>query len=44
MAKLAKFFNPLRNLGLLSLFTAFDLVRAKLGFQTSNIQILAVKQ
>ena len=43
MARLARFFNPLRNLALLGLFTAFDMVRAMLGFQTSNIQIVAVK-
>ncbi|MBD1923534.1 methyltransferase domain-containing protein [Microcoleus sp. FACHB-831] len=40
---LARFFNPLQNIFLLSLFTALDMVRAKLGFNTSNIQIIAVK-
>lgn len=41
--KLATWFDPLQNLPLLSLFTAIDLVRAKLGFSTSNIQFVAVK-
>jgi 2-polyprenyl-3-methyl-5-hydroxy-6-metoxy-1,4-benzoquinol methylase len=40
---LANFFNPLQNLILLTLFTGFDIIRAKLGFQTSNIQMVAVK-
>jgi hypothetical protein len=39
----ARFFNPLQNVALLSLFTGFDLVRAKLGFSTSNVQLIAVK-
>ncbi|HIK52986.1 MAG TPA: class I SAM-dependent methyltransferase [Oscillatoriales cyanobacterium M59_W2019_021] len=41
--KLANWFDPLQNLPLLSFFTAIDLVRAKLGFSTSNIQFVAVK-
>ena len=40
---LARFFNPFQNLILLALFTSFDIFRAKLGFQTSNIQLVAVK-
>jgi len=40
---LASIFNPYQNLILLAFFTAFDLFRAKLGFQTSNIQLVAVK-
>lgn len=40
---MSNFFNPFQNLGLLSLFTAFDLLRAKLGFRTSNIQLIAAK-
>ncbi len=40
----ARFFDPLRNLFLLSLFTGFDIVRAKLGFKTSNVQVVAVKK
>jgi 2-polyprenyl-3-methyl-5-hydroxy-6-metoxy-1,4-benzoquinol methylase len=38
---LAKWFNPLQNIPLLALFTGFDLVRARLGFKTSNVQIIA---
>jgi 2-polyprenyl-3-methyl-5-hydroxy-6-metoxy-1,4-benzoquinol methylase len=41
--KLANGFDPLQNLVLLGIFTAFDLVRSKLGFSTSNIQFVAVK-
>jgi 2-polyprenyl-3-methyl-5-hydroxy-6-metoxy-1,4-benzoquinol methylase len=37
---LANFFDPLQNLILLSVFTSFDLIRAKLGFSTSNIQVI----
>jgi 2-polyprenyl-3-methyl-5-hydroxy-6-metoxy-1,4-benzoquinol methylase len=40
---LANFFNPFQNLILLTLFTGFDIVRAKIGYQTSNIQMVAVK-
>lgn len=43
MPRLANFFNPLKNVALLSLFTGFDLVRAKLGFLTSNVQLIALK-
>src|SRR5581483_3400752 len=43
MTRLARFFNPLRNLALLSLFTTFDILRARLGFQTSNIQLVATR-
>ncbi|MBO9998500.1 MAG: class I SAM-dependent methyltransferase [Cyanobacteria bacterium SID2] len=41
--RLASVFNPLQNVVLLSLFTGFDLFRAKLGFWTSNVQLVAVK-
>jgi 2-polyprenyl-3-methyl-5-hydroxy-6-metoxy-1,4-benzoquinol methylase len=37
---IAKFFNPLQNIPLLAVFTGFDIIRAKLGFQTSNVQIV----
>jgi 2-polyprenyl-3-methyl-5-hydroxy-6-metoxy-1,4-benzoquinol methylase len=40
---LAQQFDPLQNIPLLSVFTSFDLVRAKLGFWTSNLQAVAVK-
>ncbi|MGQ9871731.1 class I SAM-dependent methyltransferase [Leptodesmis sp.] len=40
---LADWFNPYQNLILLTIFTGFDLVRAKLGFSTSNIQMVALK-
>jgi 2-polyprenyl-3-methyl-5-hydroxy-6-metoxy-1,4-benzoquinol methylase len=43
MPCMGKIFNPFQNLALLSLFTSFDMVRAKLGFETSNIQIVATK-
>lgn len=36
-------FDPFRNLFLLSVFTAFDILRAKLGFSTSNIQVVFQK-
>jgi SAM-dependent methyltransferase len=42
--QLANWFDPLQNLALLGLFTGFDLVLAKLGFATSNIQFVAVKR
>jgi 2-polyprenyl-3-methyl-5-hydroxy-6-metoxy-1,4-benzoquinol methylase len=42
--QLANWLNPLQNLALLSLFTGFDLVRAQVGFATSNIQCVAVKR
>ena len=40
---LAHFFNPCQNLLLLSFFTGLDMVRAKCGFKTSNIQSVAIK-
>lgn len=43
MKWLANLFNPFRNLFLLAFFTGFDLLRARLGFQTSNIQLVALK-
>ncbi len=39
----ARFFNPYRNLALLALFTGFDLVRSRLGFKTSTVQLVATK-
>ena len=39
----ARFFNPLQNVPLLSLFTGFDMMRARFGFSTSNMQLVAVK-
>jgi 2-polyprenyl-3-methyl-5-hydroxy-6-metoxy-1,4-benzoquinol methylase len=41
--KLAKFFDPFQNLPLLSLATGFDIIRATLGFKTSNVQMVATK-
>jgi SAM-dependent methyltransferase len=41
---LAKFFNPLQNMPLLSFFTAFDILRAKCGYQTSNVQVVLRKE
>lgn len=38
---LARLFDPLQNIPLLCLFTGFDIARAALGFQTSNIQMIA---
>ena len=43
LRKLARFFNPLRNLPLLALVTGFDMFRARLGFTTSNVQMVAVR-
>ncbi|MGB5901103.1 MAG: methyltransferase domain-containing protein [Geitlerinemataceae cyanobacterium] len=43
-SQMANWFDPLQNLALLSLFTGFDLVRAKFGFATSNLQFVAVKR
>jgi len=40
---LANIFDPCQNLFLLSIFTGVDIVRASLGFQTSNIQSVATK-
>lgn len=42
-AWLKEFFNPFQNVVLLSLATGFDIVRAKVGFATSNIQLVATK-
>jgi len=41
--RLAAFCHPLRNVPLLALVTAFDLLRAKLGQRTSAMLVLAVK-
>ena len=41
--KIARSFDPLQNIPLLSLFTSFDILRSRLGFQTSNIQAIAIK-
>ncbi|HEY9712710.1 MAG TPA: class I SAM-dependent methyltransferase, partial [Chroococcales cyanobacterium] len=38
---LADLFDPFKNIFLLSVFTGFDIVRAKLGFKTSNVQFIA---
>ncbi|HEY9783762.1 MAG TPA: class I SAM-dependent methyltransferase [Candidatus Obscuribacterales bacterium] len=38
---LADWLNPFQNVPLLCIFTAFDLVRAGLGFETSNIRLIA---
>jgi len=43
-AWLANMFDPFTNVFLLSVFTGFDIVRAALGMQTSNIQFIAVKE
>jgi SAM-dependent methyltransferase len=40
---LARLFNPLKGLPLLATFTAFDKLRAALGFQTSAMLMLARK-
>jgi 2-polyprenyl-3-methyl-5-hydroxy-6-metoxy-1,4-benzoquinol methylase len=39
--RLAKWFNPLRGLPMLMLFTAFDRLRAALGFRTSSMLMMA---
>ena len=44
LALLARVFDPHKNVFLLSLFTGFDMLRAALGFSTSNIQFVAVKE
>jgi SAM-dependent methyltransferase len=44
MPVLAKFFNPHRNIFLLAIFTSFDILRAWLGFKTSNLQMVAQKR
>lgn len=41
--RIARWFDPLRGLPLLVAFTAFDKVRAMLGFRTSSILMLARK-
>lgn len=38
---MARFLNPFQNIALLCIFTGFDIVRAALGFKTSNIQLIA---
>jgi len=38
---LANWLNPFQNVPLLCIFTGFDLVRAKLGSRTSNMQVVA---
>ncbi len=43
MHRLAEICHPLRNVPLLALVTAFDIVRAKLGARTSAMLVLAVK-
>jgi 2-polyprenyl-3-methyl-5-hydroxy-6-metoxy-1,4-benzoquinol methylase len=40
---LARWFDPLQNIPLLAIFTAFDLVRAGCGFKTSNIQVISTR-
>lgn len=42
--RLASWFDPLRGLPLLMLFTAFDKLRARLGFPTSSVLMLARKR
>ncbi|MBS1996008.1 MAG: class I SAM-dependent methyltransferase [Cyanobacteria bacterium SZAS LIN-2] len=37
---LTRLFDPFQNLLLLVLFTSFDIVRARLGFKTSNVQMI----
>jgi 2-polyprenyl-3-methyl-5-hydroxy-6-metoxy-1,4-benzoquinol methylase len=44
MPRVAKFFSPLENIPLIGLFTSLDFVRAKLGFHTSNMQVVIRKQ
>lgn len=39
-----RLFNPFQNLLLLSLFTSFDIVRAKLGAKTSNMQMILLRK
>lgn len=40
---MARFLNPFQNIVLLCIFTAFDIIRAGLGFKTSNIQLIATR-
>lgn len=39
MPRVAKWINPFRNLPLLALVTSFDMIRARLGLRTSNMQM-----
>jgi len=39
--RVARFFDPLRSLPFLGLFTAFDLVRSAFGFRTSAVLVVA---
>ena len=41
--RLSLLLNPLRNIPLLALATGFDMLRATLGFKTSNMQVVARK-
>jgi hypothetical protein len=41
---LARLFNPFSSLPFLILFTGWDRLRAMLGFRTSAVLVLAVKQ
>lgn len=41
LRQFAKYLNPFQNIPLLCLFTGFDILRAKLGFKTSNVQMVA---
>lgn len=43
MSRLARLFDPLNSLVMLSLFTAFDMIRGKLGFKTSAMLVAARK-
>jgi 2-polyprenyl-3-methyl-5-hydroxy-6-metoxy-1,4-benzoquinol methylase len=40
----ANFFDPHQNIFLLGLFTGLDIVRARLGFKTSNVQMVAQRK
>lgn len=41
---IANWLNPFQNVPLLCVFTGFDLVRARLGFCTSNMQLVALRK
>ena len=41
--RLSQWFNPFRGLPMLVMFTAFDKLRAALGFRTSAMLVLARK-
>lgn len=43
LPRIAKLFDPFRNIPLLAVFTGLDIIRASLGFSTSNIQMVAKK-